>query len=353
MLQRSLNELEKLIAKMIGDPRASRHIYPIILLNCIETYLQTGKQSFTLAEMRKGYNQTIQRLVGDLGHSLGIGGRFLDTYPDRLVTRSRLLQRHPSERLWSLMPDVAQHSENLAKYIQIKLQEVLTRKAGALVRLQKALTLDQEDKPEVQGVLAGMRPSAEMLDHIENSIDDSSVRKILTDPTSSSFRSFFEHGFEDGSKGLVHSGHGFEVCMFAILKVFLARFGCKLYRDTRTYGSEKGTDISTNFGVVYQVKKECLGNESVFAKLVNELRQNFSAGRIQEGNIFVIVESERKGYGERLRRENGVSCLTKDEIVGLLDDLSPREKLEVLICLLQEFRRELLSRVRMPRRTSP
>jgi hypothetical protein len=336
---------------MIEDARASRQILPIILLYSIEAYLQEGEEAITLAEMRKGYNQTIQELESQLGHSLGIGGKFNDTYPDRLVTRRKLLQRaHPSEKVWSVMPDVAQHGEHLAEYIRDKLQSVLARKAAALVRLQEALKLDQADESEVQEVLTGMRPSAEMLDHIENSIDDSSVRKILTDSTSSSFRNFLEHGFEDGGEGLVHSGHGFEVCMFAILKVFLARFGCKLYRDTRTYGSEKGTDISTNFGVVYQVKKECLGNESVFAKLVNELRQNFSAGRIQEGNVFVIVESERKGYGERLRRENGVSCLTKDEIVGLLDDLSPREKLEVLICILQEFRRELLSRIKPPGR---
>ena len=45
----------------------------------------------------------------------------------------------------------------------------------------------------------------------------------------------------------------FEVFSFALLKVHLEKFACRIYRDTSTASHDRGVDISTNFGVVYQL----------------------------------------------------------------------------------------------------
>jgi len=47
----------------------------------------------------------------------------------------------------------------------------------------------------------------------------------------------------------------FEIFSFAIIKVHLEKFACTIYRDNRTAAHDQGVDLSTNFGVVYQIKK--------------------------------------------------------------------------------------------------
>ena len=108
--------------------------------------------------------------------------------------------------------------------------------------------------------------------------------------------------------------------MFSILKVFLAKFGCKLYRDSRTYAADKGGDISTNFGVVYQVKSYYLREETRFAELLDELMMNFSDGRLQEGNVFLIIRDVSNGFKTQLKDRN--NCITKESVTELLDKLT-------------------------------
>ena len=39
----------------------------------------------------------------------------------------------------------------------------------------------------------------------------------------------------------------FEIFSFAVIKVHLEKFACKVYRDTRTSAHDSGVDLSTNF----------------------------------------------------------------------------------------------------------
>ena len=74
-----------------------------------------------------------------------------------------------------------------------------------------------------------------------------------------------------------------------MIKVHLEKFACKIYRDTRTAAHDKGVDLSTNFGVVYQVKKLQIYTESEAARLYAELKLNFDAERLQDGNVIEEV----------------------------------------------------------------
>ena len=67
----------------------------------------------------------------------------------------------------------------------------------------------------------------------------------------------------------------FEIVSFALTKVHLEKFACKIYRDTRTSAHDRGVDLATNFGVVYQVKKLSIQSRSDADKLYAELKLNF------------------------------------------------------------------------------
>ena len=86
----------------------------------------------------------------------------------------------------------------------------------------------------------------------------------------------------------------FEIFLFGILKVHLEKFACKIYRDTRTSAHDKGVDLSTNFGVIYQIKKLRLINENAAKNIYDELHLNFSSDRIQDGNIILIIDDISK-----------------------------------------------------------
>ncbi len=167
---------------------------------------------------------------------------------------------------------------------------------------------------------------------------------VLRDNNGRRFVEFLEAGFDKNADGFLSMSYGFEICMFSILKIFLAKFGCKLYRDSRTYSVDKGGDISTNFGVVYQIKNYCLTNEEKFSELLNELFLNFSDGRIQQGNVFLIVKEASDGIMAQLKKQS-IGCITKKSVTDLLDKLTSEEKSEVLISAINEFNRELVSDV--------
>jgi hypothetical protein len=78
---------------------------------------------------------------------------------------------------------------------------------------------------------------------------------------------------------------------FALIKVHLEKFACKIYRDTRTAAHDIGVDLSTNFGVVYQIKRLRIFTESEANQVYAELKVNFDNERLP-----------RRGNGTLLRR---------------------------------------------------
>ncbi len=277
--------------------------------------------------MKEGYEETVCTFVkNNLHHNFNVGGAFNDTYISRLSSRHRFLYQ-VSQKEFAVQEEYFTNAEELARYTRSKIEEHLNSKLRNLTILKNLIGNRQIEPND-----ADIRNERDFLDG------------VLSDNNGRRFVKFLEAGFDKKADGFLSMSYGFEICMFSILKIFLAKFGCKLYRDSRTYSVDKGGDISTNFGVVYQIKNYCLTNEEKFSELLNELFLNFSDGRIQQGNVFLIVKEASDGIMAQLKKQS-IGCITKKSVTDLLDKLTSEEKREVLISTINEFNRELVSDV--------
>jgi len=134
----------------------------------------------------------------------------------------------------------------------------------------------------------------------------------------------------------------FEIFSFAVLKTHLETFACKLYRDTRTSSHDKGVDLSTNFGVVYQIKKLKLTSQNNADVIFKELQTNFSEERIKDGNVVIIIDDIAKDVKSYLI-DMKVQSISKDDIIKLASLFEVEERLKVLRVVFDEFSREYKS----------
>ena len=137
----------------------------------------------------------------------------------------------------------------------------------------------------------------------------------------------------------------FEIFSFAVIKVHLEKFACKIYRDTRTSAHDKGVDISTNFGVVYQIKKLRIHTEAEAAKVYAELRLNFDKERLQDGNVILVIDDVSKEVKQYLI-DMKVQSISKDEVLKMVVGFDePEDRQKILRIIYEEFRREYSSRI--------
>jgi len=141
------------------------------------------------------------------------------------------------------------------------------------------------------------------------------------------------------------SGTCFELVSFAIVKTHMERFGCKVYRETRTEASDRGTDLSTDFGVVYQVKKLKLRGKKEAENLYNTLRNNFGQERVNDGKVVLILEDANTHFKELLVKLNVKPIVKNDllKLAELMDEIETREK--TLRVIFEELQREYQSDV--------
>jgi hypothetical protein len=300
-------------------------ISPLLILFYLEYVGKNNTPLVLNSSVKTGYDETVCSFIRNyLHHNFNIGGEFNDTYISRLSSRHRFL-RQVSQKEFSVQEDYFSNANELVDYTKKRIDEHLNEKLGNLVILRKII--------ETQNIgNEGLNKERQFLE------------EVLHDSSGQRFREFLETGFSQKAEGFSTMSYGFEICMFSILKVFLLKFGCRLYRDSKTYAVDKGGDISTNFGVVYQIKNYCLTSEEKFTELLNELFLNFSDGRIQQGNVFLIVKDASDGVVAQLKRRS-INCITKRSVTDLLDKLNYEEKSEVLFSMIKEFNRELLSDV--------
>ena len=135
----------------------------------------------------------------------------------------------------------------------------------------------------------------------------------------------------------------FEIFSFAVIKVHLEKFACKVYRDTRTSAHDKGVDLSTNFGVVYQVKKLRVYTESEADRIYAELRGNFDSERLQDGNVILVIDDISKDVKKYLI-DMKVQSISKDDLLKMVVGFEePEDRQKVLRIVYEEFRREYSS----------
>lgn len=239
-------------------------------------------------------------MKGFLGHDLHIGAKYEDAYGSRMSRYGVLEQVGHLE--YRLLAQYSNHSEALCKWIPDQIRKHIDERLGIVPLLREAVT---------RLSLASSRES---------------FLKLL-------------------SEQITRTPANFEIITFAIIKVHLEKFACKIYRDTRTSAHDKGVDLSTNFGVVYQVKKLRIQTEAEAARIYAELKLNFDKERLQDGNVILVIDDVSKEVKQYLI-DMKVQSISKDEVLKIAANLDePEDRQRVLRTVYEEFRREYSSRI--------
>lgn len=186
-------------------------IFPVITLALLQEFADSGKTIFTDGEIKRLYEKTVHDLTDFLGHDVHIGGKYYDAYPSRNLPRYQVLKTVAS-MTYELLEPYTQFAQTLCLWIRKRIRDHITSRLGLVPQFHDAKTrLDFASSKE--GFI-----------------------NLLTEQINK-------------------TPANFEIFSFAVLKVHLDKFACRIYRDTRTSSHDGGVDLSTNFGVVYQIKK--------------------------------------------------------------------------------------------------
>ena len=241
-------------------------------------------------------------MVDYLHHDLHVGGKYYDAYPSRNLPKYGVL-KVTGNKQYELLPPFKTYAEMLVTWIPEKLEQHINERLGLIPNLG-----DQSYRANF-------------------SIDKYKFLNILK---------------EYASKNPTN----FEIFSFAVIKVHLEKFACRVYRDTRTSAHDKGVDISTNFGVVYQIKKLKIYNKKLADSVYADLKLNFDRERLHDGNVILVIDDiskEIKNYLINMK----VQSISNNDILKLaeqFEDIEDREK--VLRIVHEEFRREYESDIR-------
>ena len=288
------------IERMLKNSQ-TKVIVPVVTLGLLREYSASKKTAFSDPDIKRAYEAAVNQMKEFLGHDMHIGARYYDAYGSRM---SRYGVLEPAGHLkYRLLSPYTEQADALCDWIPERIKQHIDDRLGAVPLLHE---------PTARASLADSRDR--FLDLI--------WRQIGRTPAN------------------------FEIFSFAVMKVHLEKFACKIYRDTRTSAHDKGVDIATNFGVVYQVKKLRIRTASQGKRLYAELKLNFDKERLQDGNVILVIDdisSDVKQYLVDMK----VQSISKEEVLKMaahFDESQDREK--VLRIIYEEFRREYSSRVR-------
>lgn len=253
-------------------------------------------------EISKSYKIAVKFMKVYLKHEFHIGGKYYDAYPSRNLPKYGVLKVMGNKK-YQLLESYLKNADSLIDWIPTKVKEYIDVKIGLIPNLSdRIFRLNlSEDKNK-------------FINTIKKHIDE--------------------------------NANNFEVFSFAIIKVHLEKFACKIYRDTKTSSHDKGTDLSTNFGVVYQIKKLKIDNLSAAKAIYAELKTNFDNERLDDGKIILIIDDiskEIKSYLINMK----IQSISKSDVLklaGQFDDVEDREK--ILRIIYDEFSREYLSDIK-------
>lgn len=277
-------------------------IFPLITLGLLRENNGSGQSIFSDYEIRKAYVKAVNSMKEYLGHDVHIGGKYYDAYPSRNLPRYGVV-RALGNMKYELLSPYLENSATLSEWLPARIRDHITERLGLIPLLaeQKARAEFSTDKAQFLEIIN---------DHINKT------------PTN------------------------FEIFSFAVIKVHLEKFACKIYRDTRTSAHDRGIDLSTNFGVVYQVKQLKVYSQAVAKNIYTELKVNFDSDRLQDGNVILVIDDISKEFKNYLINMK-VQTISKDDLLKLacqFDDIEDREK--VLRIVYDEFRREYSSSIK-------
>jgi len=275
-------------------------IFPIITLGLLKVYIDTGKYEFNDSEVRKIYNETVASIQKFIGHKLHTGGKYYDAYPVRNLPRYGVLTVQGKS---------------------FKLTDIFMENAHILVAW-----IPNEIKTHIASKL-GIIPT------LSNDMD-----RLTIASDSIEFHKFIFNNMSINASN-------FEVFSFAIIKVHLEKFACRIYRDTRTSSNDRGVDLSTDFGVVYQIKNLKLLSKGNANEILSEIKSNFDIDRINDGKIVLIIDDISKDVKEYLINMK-IQSISKENIICICNQFNEIEdRMKVLRIIYDEFRREYESQI--------
>lgn len=273
-------------------------IFPIITYGLVKKYAKNSQEIFSDIEIKRSYEESVNYLKTFLGHSLHIGGKYYDAYPSRNLPKYGVV-KVIDNKSYQLTEEFKKSASELIEIIPNLIKNYITTKMGSIPSL---------DKPSERFTLS------ENKDNFLKFL----AEQININPAN------------------------FEIFSFAILKNHLEKFACKLYRDTRTSAHDKGVDLSTNFGVVYQIKKLKLLSQNSADDVFKELQSNFSEDRIKDGNVVLVIDdisSDVKSFLINMK----IQSISREDILKLASLLEVEERMSVLKIVYEEFSREYKS----------
>jgi len=276
----------------------SKLIFPLITYGLLKEYSESRKERYTDADVKQCYFHAVAYFKEYLGHAIHFGGRYQDAYASRNLPQYGVLETLGNKQ-YALTTPYKLASTELLQILPDKIRFFLESKLGIIPHLKT----DEER-------LKLAKDKNKFLELLRRQIDI--------------------------------NPHNFEMFSFAVLKTHLEKFACKLYRDTRTLSHDKGVDLSTNFGVVYQIKKLRLLTNNSADVVFREIKTNFSEDRIKDGNIVLVIDDIAQCVKSYLINMK-IQALSKEDILNLssLFDLEERQK--VLRIVFEEFLREYQS----------
>lgn len=270
-------------------------IAPTLTLGLLQAHLQSGVTHFSEAEMVECYLSAVRFMQGKLGHSLHIGAKWEDAYSKRTLPKYHVVVARRNG--YRLTGPFTRSAGALASWLPMTIADYISLKLGIVPRLgDKTFRADAAESV------------VDFIKLLEQNID--------TNPAN------------------------FELICFAVLRVHLEKFACRLYRDTRTAAHDRGVDISTNFGVVYQIKKLRVFDRKTCDAITSELRHNFDRQRLDDGKVILVIDDIRKDFRDYLINMK-VQSITRSELLKLGRQFEePEDREKVLRIVHEEFRRE-------------
>lgn len=224
-------------------------IMPVVTLALLDVFLKKDQRVFTDLEIKKAYEAAVRQLVEFLGHDVHIGAKYYDAYGSRMPRYSVL--KSVGHLRYELLAPYTMFAGALCRWIPSRVKAHIEERLGVVPQLGNPTTR-----------MAYAEDRKRFLELIRQQIGKTPAN--------------------------------FEIVSFAVIKVHLEKFACKIYRDTRTAAHDKGVDLSTNFGVVYQVKRLRIQTESDADRVYAELKSNFDSERLQDGNVILVIDDISK-----------------------------------------------------------
>ena len=288
------------IERMLKNSQ-TKVIMPVVALGLLRSYSTTGETRFSDSDIRKAYQSSVRELKKFLGHDVHIGAKYEDAYGMRM-SRYHVL-KNVDHLKYELLPPYTECAKLLSAWIPKRIKQHIDERLGIVPLLRDPATRVSLAEVEKQ-----------FLELVQHQIDKTPAN--------------------------------FEIFSFAVIKVHLEKFACKIYRDTRTAAHDKGVDLSTNFGVVYQIKRLRIFTESEADRVYAELKLNFDSERLQDGNVILVIDDISKEVKKYLI-DMKVQCISKDDVLKFAASFDePEDRQKVLRIVYDEFRREYSSSIK-------